>query len=80
MGSPPASVGLVFHPGKGLNKTIRKILAWLAERAELFPLEDHPLSDRHMRRLNIDPETLSSLRGKSVPDLVLSFGGAGSLR
>jgi len=77
--TPPKRVGVVFHPGKPASRTIHRILHWLAERAEITILGDHPLSQRMLESLGARTAQITAREPGGVPEFVVSFGGDGTL-
>jgi NAD+ kinase len=76
----PETVGLVFRPSKALSQYVFDTLRFLKDQGvKIILVGDHPLSAEHRLSLGIDDEWSWEDVSKSSLDLIIAFGGDGTL-
>ena len=76
----PDTVGVVFRPRKSMADDVFKALDFLKnQKVHTVIIGDHPLSDEEVKANEIDGEVTWEEAVKVSPDLIITFGGDGTL-
>lgn len=76
----PETVGIIFRPSKALSEDVFQALRFLREQqVKIVLVGDHPLSSEEVRSFGIDDELSWEDVATASPDLIVAFGGDGTL-